>query len=94
MVKENILNLLEEYKEYLQTCKDSKKELKKKVNELKRLETLNKQHNIDVSTIEKSISKVTKDIEYINAEISKGKKVIYRLNVCLNIINDEETTEE
>lgn len=94
MMKENILNLLEEYKEYLQTCKDSKKELKKKVNELKRLETLNKQHNIDVFTIENSISKITKDIEYINTEISKGKKVIYRLNVCLNIINDEETTEE
>ena len=90
---EKVYGILQEYEEYIANAKDQKKTLKKKVNELTKLAELNEKHGIETDTIILSLADIESEIDNLNKEIAKGKKVIYRLNVCMNILEDKPVNE-
>ena len=90
---EKVYGILQEYEEYISNAKDQKKVLKKKVNELTKLAELNEKHGIETDTIILSLADIESEIDNLNKEIAKGKKVIYRLNVCMNILEDKPVNE-
>ena len=90
---EKVYGILQEYEEYIANAKDQKKTLKKKVNELTKLAELNEKHGIETDTIILSLADIESEIDNLNKEIAKGKKVIYRLNVCMNILEDKPISE-
>ena len=90
---EKVYGILQEYEEYISNAKDQKKVLKKKVNELTKLDELNEKHGIETDTIILSHADIESEIDNLNKEIAKGKKVIYRLNVCMNILEDKPISE-
>ena len=90
---EKVYGILQEYEEYISNAKDQKKTLKKKVNELTKLAELNEKHGIETDTIILSLVDIESEIDNLNKEIAKGKKVIYRLNVCMNILEDKPVNE-
>lgn len=91
---EKVYGILQEYEEYIANAKDQKKALKKKVNELTKLAELNEKHGIETDTIILSLADIESEIDNLNKEIAKGKKVIYRLNVCMNILEDKPVNED
>ena len=90
---EKVYGILQEYEEYISNAKDQKKTLKKKANELTKLAELNEKHEIETDTIILSLADIESEIDNLNKEIAKGKKVIYRLNVCMNILEDKPVNE-
>ena len=90
---EKVYGILQEYEEYISNAKDQKKTLKKKLNELTKLAELNEKHGIETDTIILSLADIESEIDNLNKEIAKGKKVIYRLNVCMNILEDKPVNE-
>ena len=90
---EKVYGILQEYEEYISTAKDQKKVLKKKANELTKLAELNEKHGIETDSIISSLDEIETEVNNLNKEIAKGKKVIYRLNVCLNILEDKPVSE-
>ena len=90
---EKVYGILQEYEEYISNAKEQKKALKKKANELTKLAELNEKHGIETDTIILSLADIESEIDNLNKEIAKGKKVIYRLNVCMNILEDKPISE-
>ena len=90
---EKVYGILQEYEEYISNAKDQKKTLKKKVNELTKLAELNEKHGIETDSIILSLADIESEIDNLNKEIAKGKKVIYRLNVCMSILEDKPISE-
>ena len=90
---EKVYGILQEYEEYISNAKDQKKTLKRKANELTKLAELNEKHGIETDTIILSLADIESEIDNLNKEIAKGKKVIYRLNVCMNILEDKPVNE-
>ena len=90
---EKVYGILQEYEEYISNEKKKKKVLKKKVNELTKLAELNEKHGIETDSIILSLDEIETEVNNLNKEIAKGKKVIYRLNVCLNILEDKPVSE-
>ena len=90
---EKVYGILQEYEEYITNAKEQKKALKKKVNELTKLAELNEKHGIETDSIILSLDEIETEVNNLNNEIAKGKKVIYRLNVCMNILEDKPVNE-
>ena len=90
---EKVYGILQEYEEYIANAKEQKKTLKKKANELTKLAELNEKHGIETDSIILSLDEIETEVNNLNKEIAKGKKVIYRLNVCLNILEDKPVSE-
>ena len=90
---EKMYGILQEYEEYIANAKDQKKVLKIKANELTKLAELNEKHGIETDSIILSLDEIETEVNNLNKEIAKGKKVIYRLNVCLNILEDKPVSE-
>ena len=90
---EKVYGILQEYEEYIANAKDQKKVLKKKINELTKLAELNEKHGIETGSIILSLDEIETEVNNLNKEIAKGKKVIYRLNVCMNILEDKPVSE-
>ena len=90
---EKVYGILQEYEEYISNAKDQKKVLKKKAHELIKLAGLNEKHGIETDSIILSLDEIETEVNNLNKEIAKGKKVIYRLNVCLNILEDKPVSE-
>ena len=90
---EKVYGILQEYEEYISNAKDQKKVLKKKANELTKLVELNEKHGIETGSIILSLNEIESEVNNLNKEIAKGKKVIYRLNVCMNILEDKPVNE-
>ena len=90
---EKVYGILQEYEEYIANAKDQKKVLKKKINELTKLAELNEKHGIETDLIILSLDEIETEVNNLNKEIAKGKKVIYRLNVCMNILEDKPVNE-
>lgn len=90
---EKVYGILQEYEEYISNAKDQKKVLKKKAHELTKLAGLNEKHGIETDSIILSLDEIETEVNNLNKEIAKGKKVIYRLNVCLNILEDKPVSE-
>ena len=92
-MKEKEYGKLQEYEEYIANAKDQKKALKKKANELTKLAELNEKHGIETDSIILSLDEIETEVNNLNKEIAKGKKVIYRLNVCINIHENKQISE-
>ena len=90
---EKVYGILQEYEEYISNTKNQKKVLKKKANELTKLAELNEKHGIETDSIILSLDEIETEVNNLNKEIAKGKKVIYRLNVCMNILEDKPISE-
>ena len=90
---EKVYGILQEYEEYIANAKEQKKTLKRKANELTKLAELNEKHGIETDSIILSLDEIETEVNNLNKEIAKGKKVIYRLNVCLNILEDKPVSE-
>lgn len=90
---EKVYGILQEYEEYISNAKEQKKALKRKANELTKLAELNEKHGIETYSIILSLAEIESEVNNLNKEIAKGKKVIYRLNVCLNILEDKPVSE-
>ena len=90
---EKVYGILQEYEEYISNAKEQKKALKKKANELTKLAELNEKHGIETDPIILSLDEIETEVNNLNKEIAKGKKVIYRLNVCMNILEDKPVNE-
>lgn len=90
---EKVYGILQEYEEYISNAKEQKKTLKRKANELTKLAELNEKHGIETDSIILSLDEIETEVNNLNKEIAKGKKVIYRLNVCLNILEDKPVSE-
>ena len=90
---EKVYGILQEYEEYISNAKEQKKTLKRKANELTKLAELNEKHGIDTDSIILSLDEIETEVNNLNKEIAKGKKVIYRLNVCMNILEDKPVSE-
>ena len=90
---EKVYGILQEYEEYIANAKEQKKTLKKKANELTKLAELNEKHGIETDSIILSLDEIETEVNNLNKEIAKGKKVIYRLNVCINILEDNPISE-
>ena len=90
---EKVYGILQEYEEYIANAKDQKKTLKRKANELTKLAELNEKYGIETNSIILSLDEIETEVNNLNKEIAKGKKVIYRLNVCMNILEDKPVNE-
>ena len=90
---EKVYGILQEYEEYISNAKEQKKILKRKANELTKLAELNEKHGIETGSIILSLDEIETEVNNLNKEIAKGKKVIYRLNVCMNILEDKPVNE-
>ena len=90
---EKVYRILQEYEEYISNAKEQKKTLKRKANELTKLAELNEKHGIETNSIILSLDEIETEVNNLNKQIAKGKKVIYRLNVCLNILEDKPVNE-
>ena len=90
---EKVYGILQEYEEYISNAKDQKKVSKKKANELTKLAELNEKHGIETDSIILSLDEIKTEVNNLDKEIAKGKKIIYRLNVCMNILEDKPVNE-
>ena len=93
---ENLISIKQEYENYLEVCKNIKKNRKKELIKLEKLSKLNGENGIDVTPIMEKLESTEKEFIEADKEISKVKKVIFRLGVCINIMmgGDSEVIEE
>ena len=92
---ENLLSIKQEYENYLEVCKITKKNRKKELIKLEKLNKLNNENGIDTTPIMEKLESVEREFIETDKEISKIKKVIFRLGVCINIMmgGDSEVIE-
>ena len=92
---ENLLSTKQEYENYLEVCKITKKNRKKELIKLEKLNKLNNENGIDTTPIMEKLESVEREFIETDKEISKIKKVIFRLGVCINIMmgGDSEVIE-
>ena len=88
MLEDKINNILDDVEHQLDLIniksKNAKKEYKQLVKKTKDNEY------VDVEMVKCEKARLSKEIEELEVETYKIKKVLYRLRVCLNILNNEE----
>lgn len=92
---ENLISIQQEYENYLEVCKITKKNRKKEILKLEKLIKLNDENGIDTTPIMEKLESVEREFTEADKEISKVKKVIFRIGVCINIMmgGDSEVIE-
>jgi hypothetical protein len=92
---ENLISIQQEYENYLEVCKITKKNRKKEILKLEKLIKLNDENGIDTTPIMEKLESVEQEFIETDKEISKVKKVIFRIGVCINIMmgGDSEVIE-
>ena len=88
MLEEKINNILDDVEHHLDLIKIKSKNAKKEYKQIDK-KTKNNEY-VDVEIVECEKSRLSKEIEELELETYKIKKVLYRLRVCLNILNNEE----
>ena len=88
MLEDKINNILDDVEHYLDLIKIKSKNAKKEYKQIDK-KTKNNEY-VDVEMVECEKSRLSKEIEELEVETYKIKKVLYRLRVCLNILNNEE----
>ena len=93
---ENLISIRQEYENYLEVCKITKKNRKKELLKLEKLNKLNDENGIDTTPTMEKLESVEREFIEAGKEISKVKKVIFRLGVCINIMmgGDSEVINE
>ena len=88
MLEDKINNILDDVEHQLDLMKIKSKNAKK---EYKQIDKKTKDNEyIDVEMVKCKKARLSKEIEDLELETYKVKKVLYRLRVCLNILNNEE----
>ena len=88
MLEDKINNILDDVEHQLDLMKIKTKNAKK---EYKQIDKKTKDNEyIDVEMVKCKKARLSKEIEELEVETYKIKKVLYRLRVCLNILNNEE----
>ena len=88
MLEDKINNILDDVEHQLDLMKIKSKNTKK---EYKQIDKKTKDNEyIDVEMVKCKKARLSKEIEELELETYKIKKVLYRLRVCLNILNNEE----
>lgn len=88
---ENLISIKQEYENYLEVCKITKKNRKKEILKLEKLIKLNDENGIDTTPIMEKLESVEREFTEADKEISKVKKVIFRIGVCINIMMDGDS---
>lgn len=88
MLEDKIINILDDVEHHLDLIKIKSKNVKKEYKQIDK-KTKNNEY-VDVGMVECEKSRLSKEIEELELETYKIKKVLYRLRVCLNILNNEE----
>ena len=88
MLEDKINNILADVEHQLDLMKIKSKNVKK---EYKQIDKKTKDNEyVDVEMVRCKKARLSKEIEELEVETYKIKKVLYRLRVCLNILNNEE----
>ena len=88
MLEDKINNILDDVVHQLGLMKIKSKNAKK---EYKQIDKKTKDNEyVDVEMVKCEKARLSKEIEELELETYKIKKVLYRLRVCLNILNNEE----
>ena len=88
MLEDKINNILDDVEHHLDLIKIKSKNAKKEYKQIDK-KTKNNEY-VDVEMVECEKSRLSKEIEELELETYKIKKVLYRLRVCLNILNNED----
>ena len=88
MLEDKINNILDDVEHQLDLMKIKSKNAKKEYKQIDK-KTKNNEY-VDVEMVECEKSRLSKEIEELELETYKIKKVLYRLRVCLNILNNKE----
>ena len=88
MLEDKINNILDDVERQLDLMKIKSKNAKK---EYKQIDKKTKDNEyVDAEMVKCEKARLSKEIEELEVETYKIKKVLYRLRVCLNILNNEE----
>ena len=88
MLEDKINNILDDVEHQLDLMKIKSKNAKKEYKQIDK-KTKNNEY-VDVEMVECEKLRLSKEIEELELETYKIKKVLYRLRVCLNILKNEE----
>ena len=88
MLEDKINNILDDVEHQLDLMKIKSKNAKKEYKQIDK-KTKNNEY-VDVKMVKCEKARLSKEIEELELETYKIKKVLYRLRVCLNILNNEE----
>ena len=88
MLEDKINNILDDVEHQLDLMKIKSKNAKKEYKQIDKKTKGNEY--IDVEMVKCKKARLSKEIEELELETYKIKKVLYRLRVCLNILNNEE----
>ena len=88
MLEDKINNILDDVEHQFDLMKIKSKNAKK---EYKQIDKKTKDNEyVDAEMVKCEKARLSKEIEELEVETYKIKKVLYRLRVCLNILNNEE----
>lgn len=88
MLEDKINNILLDVEHQLDLMKIKSKNTKKEYKQIDKKTRDNEYVDVEMVKCEKA--RLSKEIEELELETYKIKKVLYRLRVCLNILNNEE----
>ena len=88
MLEDKINNILDDVEHHLDLIKIKSKNAKKEYKQIDK-KTKNNEY-VDAEMVKCEKARLSKEIEELEVETYKIKKVLYRLRVCLNILNNEE----
>ena len=88
MLEDKLNNILDDVEHHLDLIKIKSKNAKKEYKQIDK-KTKNNEY-VDVEMVKCQKARLSKEIEELELETYKLKKVLYRLRVCLNILNNEE----
>ena len=88
MLEDKINNILDDVEHHLGLIKIKSKNAKKEYKQIDKKTKNNEYVDVEKAKCEKA--RLSKEIEDLELETYKIKKVLYRLRVCLNILNNEE----
>ena len=88
MLEDKINNILDDVEHHLDLIKIKSKNAKKEYKQIDK-KTKNNEY-VDAEMVKCEKARLSKEIEDLELETYKIKKVLYRLRVCLNILNNKE----
>ncbi len=88
MLEQNLDNMIASVEQQITLVKIKLKTTKKELKQLSKLTEDNKYVNIEIVNHQKA--RLTNEISELDIRIYKLNKILYRLRVCRNILNNED----